>query len=286
MDSVDLQCGDPNGNELDYNLPFHIGAVFIILGFSYFSCAFPILAIRFPRLRIPPNVLFAARHFGTGVLLATGFVHLLPTAFISLLDPCLGPFFTEKFPALAGAISLAAVFLVTIVEMIFSPGRHCSSGPELGQISGANAVQSATVSSPRVQADAGPGAANRDQISTNFGMIGPRSSNSNSTARGLERLASANSPSGQMVEKIEAAASEPERGVQRVDSEKISFDEEQARKRGLLQCMLLEMGILFHSIFIGIAISVAVGKEFVVLLIAISFHRKSLPSDLMEHSAI
>lgn len=41
-----------------------------------------------------------------------------------------------------------------------------------------------------------------------------------------------------------------------------------------MQCLLLEMGILFHSVFIGMALSVAVGNDFIVLLIAITFHRK------------
>jgi zinc transporter ZupT len=40
-----------------------------------------------------------------------------------------------------------------------------------------------------------------------------------------------------------------------------------------LQCLLLEAGILFHSVFIGMAVSVATGTEFIVLLIAISFHQ-------------
>lgn len=52
--------------------------------------------------------------------------------------------------------------------------------------------------------------------------------------------------------------------------------EEQNHKKALLQCLLLEMGILFHSVFIGMALSVAVGNDFIVLLIAITFHRKSL----------
>lgn len=41
----------------------------------------------------------------------------------------------------------------------------------------------------------------------------------------------------------------------------------------LLQCLLLEAGILFHSIFIGMAVSVAQGTAFIVLLIAIVFHQ-------------
>ena len=45
------------------------------------------------------------------------------------------------------------------------------------------------------------------------------------------------------------------------------------QKRMMLQCLLLEAGILFHSIFIGMAISVATGPPFVVFLVAIAFHQ-------------
>jgi zinc transporter ZupT len=44
-------------------------------------------------------------------------------------------------------------------------------------------------------------------------------------------------------------------------------------KKQLLQCLLLEAGILFHSVFIGMALSVATGTSFIVLLVAISFHQ-------------
>ena len=48
---------------------------------------------------------------------------------------------------------------------------------------------------------------------------------------------------------------------------------DQSPQRLFLQCLLLEAGILFHSVFIGMALSVATGTEFIVLLIAISFHQ-------------
>lgn len=44
-------------------------------------------------------------------------------------------------------------------------------------------------------------------------------------------------------------------------------------QKALLQCLLLEAGILFHSIFIGMALSVTTGPAFIILLIAISFHQ-------------
>lgn len=48
---------------------------------------------------------------------------------------------------------------------------------------------------------------------------------------------------------------------------------EEEQKKQVLQCLLLEAGILFHSIFIGMAVSVATGPPFVVFLVAISFHQ-------------
>jgi solute carrier family 39 (zinc transporter), member 1/2/3 len=53
------------------------------------------------------------------------------------------------------------------------------------------------------------------------------------------------------------------------DSPRSSSEEQ----RLVLQCLLLEAGILFHSVFIGMALSVSVGPAFIVLLIAISFHQ-------------
>ena len=48
---------------------------------------------------------------------------------------------------------------------------------------------------------------------------------------------------------------------------------QQEQQKMLLQCLLLEAGILFHSVFIGMALSVATGTSFIVLLVAISFHQ-------------
>jgi zinc transporter 1/2/3 len=48
---------------------------------------------------------------------------------------------------------------------------------------------------------------------------------------------------------------------------------EEQQKRQILQCLLLEAGILFHSVFIGMAVSVSTGPPFVVFLVAIAFHQ-------------
>jgi zinc transporter 1/2/3 len=64
----------------------------------------------------------------------------------------------------------------------------------------------------------------------------------------------------------------PEQDIEpQAPSKNLTPEEEQ--KRQILQCFLLEAGILFHSIFIGMAISVATGPPFVVFLVAIAFHQ-------------
>ena len=40
------------------------------------GAGFPILAKRIKWLKIPPRVFFISKHFGTGVLVATAFVHV------------------------------------------------------------------------------------------------------------------------------------------------------------------------------------------------------------------
>jgi hypothetical protein len=62
----------------------------------------------------------------------------------------------------------------------------------------------------------------------------------------------------------------------------IPLTDQQQQQKMLLQCLLLEAGILFHSVFIGMALSVATGTSFVVLLVAISFHRKLNPQPLLS----
>lgn len=79
--------------------------------------------------------------------------------------------------------------------------------------------------------------------------------------------------SGPDFEELDPAA-EPDNDVENqanLSSSALSPEAEQ--KRLMIQCMLLEAGILFHSVFIGMAISVATGTPFIVLLVAISFHQ-------------
>ena len=73
------------------------------------------------------------------------------------------------------------------------------------------------------------------------------------------------------LDELEQPANESTNNPYGNDAAQLSI--QQLQKKMLLQCLLLEAGILFHSVFIGMALSVSVGPPFVVLLIAISFHQ-------------
>ena len=51
------------------------------------AVSFPTLSKRISILQIPGVIFFIGKHFGTGVILSTAFVHLLQDAFKALQDP-------------------------------------------------------------------------------------------------------------------------------------------------------------------------------------------------------
>ncbi|KAE8155195.1 ZIP zinc transporter-domain-containing protein [Aspergillus avenaceus] len=264
-----------------YNLPLHVAGLFIILSVSSLACAFPVLAIYFPRLRIPSSFLFFVSHFGTGVLIATAFVHLLPTAFQSLNDPCLSKFWTTDYPEMPGAIALAGVFLVTVIEMVFSPARHCCRGGTRTSDAPSYVAAEKEVPMPKAQlADRPTTCSEKERIEPlpHLRDMGPLIGRSSSISRAINQM-------GEDPERICRISSAPEipqyrqemkihtvpEDIERSDDGVLNDD--QKHKKEVMQVFLLEMGILFHSVFIGMSLSVSVGSEFVILLIAIVFHQ-------------
>ena len=79
------------------------------------ACAIPLFSGRSKKNSRRKQILFYCQHFGTGVLLATAFVHLLPTAFASLTDPCLPYVFSKGYKPFAGFIAM--VFALAVVGL-------------------------------------------------------------------------------------------------------------------------------------------------------------------------
>ncbi|MCJ1396802.1 hypothetical protein MMC18_009694 [Xylographa bjoerkii] len=324
-------CGT-KGNRGSYNTSLHVFALVLILVLSTLACSFPIIARRFPKLPIPHRFLFLSRHFGTGVLIATAFVHLLPTAFVSLTDPCLPSFWNEGYPAMAGLIAMSACLTVVGIEMFFATrgaghmhGSEYDRVPEenghVGQVSATNGHAGAKGQKTRRQSrrrfSQGPIG---DGGEANEVSLGVMSGSSEQEVWGQVPSSPKRSP--RMNGTAEAKRNELEDSDSQANDSDLDLDEldpttesdaadllsthanpsssyhddpsshhhhhpshpshpppdaslspHQLQQKLLLQCLLLEAGILFHSIFIGIALSVSTGPPFLVLLIAISFHQ-------------
>ncbi|CCD26034.2 low-affinity Zn(2+) transporter ZRT2 NDAI_0G02570 [Naumovozyma dairenensis CBS 421] len=102
----------------DYNghSGLRILAVFIILISSGLGVYFPILSSRYSFIRLPSWCFFLAKFFGSGVIVSTAFIHLLDPAAEALGNECLGGTFVE-YPWAFG-ICLMSLFLLFFVEIV------------------------------------------------------------------------------------------------------------------------------------------------------------------------
>jgi solute carrier family 39 (zinc transporter), member 1/2/3 len=70
------QCGSDKSGEEEYDLALHTIGLFLVLFASCLGAGFPVAAKKLPWLKVPQKVFFICKHFGTGVLIATAFVHV------------------------------------------------------------------------------------------------------------------------------------------------------------------------------------------------------------------
>ncbi|KAI9883689.1 MAG: hypothetical protein M1823_004547 [Watsoniomyces obsoletus] len=329
------ECGSGQ-RKGSYNTPLHVAALIIILVLSTLACSFPILARRLPSFPVPHRFLFLSRHFGTGVLIATAFVHLLPTAFVSLTDPCLPRFWNRGYPAMAGLIAMASTLTIVGIEMFFATrgAGHMHAGDhEMFQDDGGGGHPGGVHQDGSYHPVGGDGDGHvhaPTTTTTTNGLLSPGFTYRSEAGGSSDRLIGdghVSKPSNGGLDGELLAEEEDQLVLDELNEDNIppihpSFrngkireeegihnqhllpvhqhhrprssdtdhrpvrrvsaadgtngpltSEEQEEKKLLLQCLLLEAGILFHSVFIGLALSVATGTSFVVLLVAISFHQ-------------
>ena len=84
-------CDDSGntGNNKRAALKYKLGSVVSILVASALGASIASLGWRFKALRPENDFFFIIKAFAAGVILATGFIHVLPDAFADLTSPCL-----------------------------------------------------------------------------------------------------------------------------------------------------------------------------------------------------
>ncbi|KAF8926206.1 high-affinity Zn(2+) transporter zrt1 [Haplosporangium gracile] len=118
--SLPLQNNSNNNDKYDdYNLRLHILGSFTILAASTLGVLMPLLATKVHSFQLLPTlVLTLGRQFGTGVILATALIHMLPTAMSNLSSPRLGDFFAKDYPVMGGLLVLTSSLLMHWIEFM------------------------------------------------------------------------------------------------------------------------------------------------------------------------
>jgi zinc transporter 1/2/3 len=211
-------------------------------------------------MHVPPWTFFIAKYFGSGVIIATAFIHLLTPATQALQSPCLEGPITDY--AWAEGIALMTVFVMFFIELMaarfdFFPhggleDHHALDHPH-HVVGGSTPAVAASMDPARVaeeghySSDDGAGAAKE--------------------GRALAPAASSGGGHGPN----NAEVTYPPGGHAHLDHVNSHFDGDQFAAQ-MTALFILEFGVIFHSIFIGLTLAVA-GEEFVVLYIVLVFHQ-------------
>jgi len=129
MTTISNDTTDPCLNEVDhgsYDVIFHGLAIAVMFLAIILGVASPIIIknMRWHRLT---GILRVGKFFGTGVITATGFVHIFPTAVQNLTNPCLPSFFSDRFQASGGLFAMSATLLVHLIEYLATSKPSSSS---------------------------------------------------------------------------------------------------------------------------------------------------------------
>ncbi|KAF8652557.1 hypothetical protein AX16_004340 [Volvariella volvacea WC 439] len=107
-------CGVGEG--IDTHLGLRIASVFVIFIGSCGGALFPILAKRSSWLQVPKSIFDFAKYFGSGVIIATAFVHLLASGIEAFDSECIADGWREYPYALA--LCQLSIFILFIVELV------------------------------------------------------------------------------------------------------------------------------------------------------------------------
>ena len=90
----------------------------LVMGASIFGAGFPVAAKKISWLKVPEKVFFACKHFGTGVLVATAFVHVCLLIEIIIRSSAFTNNFHQSFSLLLLAVCPTHAFQICLPTTI------------------------------------------------------------------------------------------------------------------------------------------------------------------------
>ncbi|KXL44720.1 hypothetical protein M433DRAFT_68059 [Acidomyces richmondensis BFW] len=225
----------------DYNgqLGARISALFVILVISTAVTFFPVLATRVRRLKIPLYVYLFARYFGAGVIVATAFIHLLDPAYAEIgPDTCVGQ--TKGWAEYSWPPAIALTSCIATFLLDFAAERYVEK--KYGYAHGTSETQDASAMrhGSCLQSHQFMHSADQDQT-------------------GPAKASTKGSEAGADLEALSVGTGK-EHAL------------EQSFRQQIAAFLILEFGVIFHSVIIGLTLGTA-GSEFADLYPVLVFHQ-------------
>lgn len=256
-----LQGITNDGNEYDGHVGVRVSALFVIMIVSSAATFFPVVARRVKWLRIPLHVYLFARYFGAGVIIATAFVHLMDPAYSAI-----GPYTCVGMTGGWSSYSFVPAIILTSVMCIF----FLDFGAKIYVEKKYGLVEDHATHDPEALITS-----QSDGTHTHNGHIHAAHSQNNGI---LEEEGQAAGSVNLMV-----SDDKDENLVAQVKGEPRPSEDDYSETSGVLvrhsfeqqiaAFYILEFGVIFHSVIIGLNLAVAAWEDFKVLYIVIIFHQ-------------
>ncbi|KAF9151879.1 hypothetical protein BG015_006098 [Linnemannia schmuckeri] len=246
----------------DYVVWHHIVALFVLMVVAGLGCVLPMIFRENNRTRFAVQL---GKYFGAGVVLSVAFVHILPEALFALTHPCLSKVWTDDYPGFAPLIMMISGLTMLVIEYLAS--TVAVSVEAQNKKAAAAALSGTAIEEAHERGHAH--AHDKDHHQHHH--------HDDSDSAEFQDQKSGAAPYAHPLDAPESNTSQP--------AHHSSEDNGCSHAHGLaiLQCgpgvstkvstYMLELGIALHSIFIGIALGVLAGSEFLAMTIAICFHQ-------------
>ena len=256
--AVNLTAADPaqivcflnaSTNDYDGRLGARISALFVILITSTVVTFFPVVAKRVRWFRVPLYVYLFARYFGAGVIVATAFIHLLDPAYAEIgPHTCVG--MTGHWVGYSWPPAIVLVMVLLIFLLDFGADRYVET--KYGIVNHDDVQSTVTGRPENGHSHGGHSHAGDVRRGNGHGAQGHGD---------VEALP----PSAQVASHEKNVGSPSSVEGQTLADEK-SF------KQQIAGFLILEFGVIFHSVIIGLNLGTA-GSEFSTLYVVIVFHQ-------------
>ncbi|RFU26490.1 hypothetical protein B7463_g9833, partial [Scytalidium lignicola] len=273
--TVEVDCS--SGNDYDGRIGLRISSIFVIGFGSLLGALLPVMAARTKRMRVPPLAFFVTKYFGSGVIIATAFIHLLAPAVDALTSPCLSGPITEY--DWAEGIALMTIFAMFFIELmaarfdVFGEREHDLEASDQGPDTVGNQTEQPHRST-----------AQKDSLQISGHTISVEGSNENTTLsedNSIQHCEDLVEGASHDHDKIRPQKSIPGReddisyppgGEDHLGHQRTHNIDEDHFAAEMTAIFILEFGVIFHSVFIGLTLAVT-GEEFNVLYIVLVFHQ-------------